>query len=375
MKKIVSGSIALVIGFLLTCCTPTETPEVMVTEITILPSTPVSIYVNEITLLTAIAGPTYASDKRVTWESLHPAIATIDAHTGLVTGVSAGTATMVATAIDGSGVTEAKLIQVSSAVILVAFVTITPLTPVVVAVGDTTTLGVTYWPNEATQKEVRWISHDPDKAIVDPVTGLVTGISPGFATIRATSQDARGVWAEKTIAVISGIEEGVEINGVMWATRNVDAVGTFAASQESSGMFYQWNRKVAWPTTGNVVGWDVTFPGGTTWSPTNDPSPAGWRVPTKAELEKLLDVTKVDGQPAIVGGVVGRRYTDIATQKSIFLPTTGFRGENGAMDGVLGIYYWSANPNGANGYYLGIGGTTILQGSSRMGFPIRPVKQ
>ena len=37
-------------------------------------------------------------------------------------------------------------------------------------------------------------------------------------------------------------EKGV-INGVKWATCNVDAHGKFAATPESYGMLYQWGRK------------------------------------------------------------------------------------------------------------------------------------
>ncbi len=45
----------------------------------------------------------------------------------------------------------------------------------------------------------------------------------------------------------------VLINGVLWATRNVDAPGTFAASPESTGMFYQWNSRIAWSASGEKV--------------------------------------------------------------------------------------------------------------------------
>lgn len=34
-------------------------------------------------------------------------------------------------------------------------------------------------------------------------------------------------------------DEGVEINGLIWATRNVDAPGTFAKNPEDYGMYYQ----------------------------------------------------------------------------------------------------------------------------------------
>jgi len=71
-------------------------------------------------------------------------------------------------------------------------------------------------------------------------------------------------------------DEGVVINGVKWATRNVDEVGTFASTPESYGKFYQWNRKIAWNTTDRIViGWNNTAPDGTEWTKINDPSPTG----------------------------------------------------------------------------------------------------
>jgi len=36
-------------------------------------------------------------------------------------------------------------------------------------------------------------------------------------------------------------DAGVIINGIKWATRNVDMPGTFAANPEDAGMFYQWD--------------------------------------------------------------------------------------------------------------------------------------
>ena len=39
---------------------------------------------------------------------------------------------------------------------------------------------------------------------------------------------------------------GVLINGVRWATRNVDTPDTFAENPESAGMLFQWNRRKGW---------------------------------------------------------------------------------------------------------------------------------
>jgi hypothetical protein len=73
-------------------------------------------------------------------------------------------------------------------------------------------------------------------------------------------------------ALTATTEPGVVINGVKWATRNVDSVGYFADSPESFGRYYQWNRKKAW-TAGSTDGMDNSDPTGTTWETENDPSP------------------------------------------------------------------------------------------------------
>jgi len=137
-------------------------------------------------------------------------------------------------------------------------------------------------------------------------------------------------------------DEGVVINDVKWATRNVAAPSTFAAKPEDAGMFYQWNRKVAWPTTGDVTNWDNSYPAGDRWEKSNDPSPAGWRLPYLGEIQKLLDTEKVTNEWVTVNGVNGRKFTDKATGNSIFLPAVGARLNDGTLDNKGGIY-WSGS--------------------------------
>ena len=146
---------------------------------------------------------------------------------------------------------------------------------------------------------------------------------------------------------------GVVINGVKWATRNVDAVGTFAAKPEDAGMFYQWNRKKAWPATGTVSGWDSSMPAGDTWEKINDPSPAGWRVPTLANIQKLFDTSKVTSQWITSNGVNGRKFTDKNSGNSIFLPAAGYRYYSDGTLCYAGSYggYWSSTANGTSAAY------------------------
>jgi len=187
---------------------------------------------------------------------------------------------------------------------------------------------------------------------------------------------------EKTTLVIP--EGGVLINGVVWATCNVAAPGTFAASPEDAGMFYQWNRKIGWSTTDPMVNsddgttWDNTLPAGTTWEKSNDPSPSGWRVPTTEEQRKLLDTDKVTSEWVIHNGVTGRKFTDNISGASIFLPAVGFRLDN---DGTFynvgsGGNYWSSMQYGnsyAYSMFFRSGGAYGDWSNRGNAFSVRPV--
>ena len=173
-------------------------------------------------------------------------------------------------------------------------------------------------------------------------------------------------------------EVGVTINGVTWATRNVDAPGKFANNPQDAGMFYQWNRKKGWPVTGTVTGWPTTPASGTTWATANDPCPTGWRVPTKAELEALVAAGTAFGTYDGVNGV----YAGSAPDR-IFLPLSGSRF---SLDGRI-IYigdagaYWSSiqfdgSTAGALESFLSGNFVAVFDDTNKLyGFSIRCVKK
>ena len=185
-------------------------------------------------------------------------------------------------------------------------------------------------------------------------------------------------------------DEGVKINGIKWATRNVDAPGTFAAKPEDPGMFYQWNRRVGWSATDPMVNsnggttWNSSNPAGSTWEKYNDPSPAGWRIPTKDEIDKLLDDTKVDSEWTEYGGVAGIKFTDKTSKKSIFLPAAGLRrlsNDPRHYDESADGLYWSSTAyesDETGAYFLlfysdGTGGSSA--NVRRDGFSVRSVAE
>ena len=66
------------------------------------------------TLSVSSVTPDNATDQTVTWSSDNTSVATVDASTGVVTGVAKGTANITATANDGSGVSATCAVKVST---------------------------------------------------------------------------------------------------------------------------------------------------------------------------------------------------------------------------------------------------------------------
>jgi uncharacterized protein (TIGR02145 family) len=168
-------------------------------------------------------------------------------------------------------------------------------------------------------------------------------------------------------------ETGVVINGVTWATRNVDMPGTFTENPEDVGMYYKWNSKVGWtlecvPSDGTSI-WNSTPNGGAEWENENNPCPEGWRVPTREEFQLLCNTTNVINIWDTENGVNGRRFTDITNSTfSIFLPVTGLRNYfDGTFDYISthGLY-WSSSVNGTGSarYNLNFSGASFTPENS-----------
>ena len=212
---------------------------------------------------------------------------------------------------------------------------------------------------------------------VDTATCVLEVPSGAKAAYKAANQ-----WKDfRTINEVDfSTADYVLINGVLWATRNLDVGGGFVANPENYGALFQWGRKADghesrassitttlattdnpghgnfifatsfpndWRSTPNNALWNA----GTETTPVkaaNDPSPTGYRVPTATELLALLDYYKVTNECTTLNGVNGRKFTDIATGKSIFLPAAGVRNfSTGAVEyaGNAGPYghYWGSS--------------------------------
>lgn len=126
----------------------------------------------------------------VTWSTTNAAVATVSSG-GLVTGVSQGSATVVAT-VEGRTATAAIVVSAPP----VNTVTVSPATATIVTAA-TQQLTVTMRDGAGTLlpgREVAWTSSDPTVATVS-AAGLVTGVAVGTATVTATSEGKSGTAA------------------------------------------------------------------------------------------------------------------------------------------------------------------------------------
>ncbi|MDR0830430.1 MAG: hypothetical protein LBN95_10035 [Prevotellaceae bacterium] len=164
-----------------------------------------------------------------------------------------------------------------------------------------------------------------------------------------------GAGLTRTAKIIQA-KNGVEINGVIWSSFNVDAPYTFVDSPEKYGKYYQFNRNIAYPGDDQplaIPGWSTTDAAfdADLWQSINDPSPAGWRIPTETELQSLIgylinNSTCLWTRAWNVNGLwIGENATSASNtnaQGCMFMPAAGRRNwELGEMtnNGIAGRYW------------------------------------
>ncbi|KAB5608047.1 Ig-like domain-containing protein [Bifidobacterium jacchi] len=217
-----TGNTALIARFEKTT-TPEPTP---VTKVTVSGDKEVVVG-NTTTTLAAKVDPDGATYKSLVWSSDKPAVASVDAKTGVVKGVAAGTATITATVTneDGSTVTGTFEITVKANdggeggeggetkpdKVPATSVKVTAENGKnEVAVDGTLQLKATVAPENATYKSLVWSSDKPAVASVDEKTGVVKGVAAGTATITATVTNEDGSTVTGTFTVTVTKKDGGE---------------------------------------------------------------------------------------------------------------------------------------------------------------------
>lgn len=213
------------------------------------------INIGQIVQLTAtprnIAG-TPLNGRTVVWSSASPSLATVSS-SGVVTGVAAGNAVIIASVDGKQGSAVITVRQVA-----VASVSVSPSTTAIAA-GQTVTLTATTLDasgNTLTGRIVGWSSSDNAIATVSS-NGEVTGVSPGSATITASSEGQSGT---ATVTVGAVPVASVTISPSQANVTVGQSVPLVATPQDASGQVL----------TGRAVSWSSGSPSVATVAATGD---------------------------------------------------------------------------------------------------------
>ena len=134
------------------------------------------------------------SGRGVEWISTDPTVATVDRTTGVVRGVAAGSAGILGVS---EGITGFSTVTVtggggSGAPVASVTVNLSASSINIVATSQATAVLRDASNSVLTGRVVSWSSSNPAVALVNPTSGLVTGVLPGTANVIATSEGITG---------------------------------------------------------------------------------------------------------------------------------------------------------------------------------------
>jgi uncharacterized protein YjdB len=174
--------------------------------------------------------PANATDPSVTWSVTNgTGTATISA-SGLLTGTTAGTVTVVATANDGTAVTGSAVITVTSTNIPVNTITVQGQGgATTVASGGTLQMIESVLPANATDPSVTWSVTNGTGTATISASGLLTGGTGGTVTVVASANDGSGVTGSTVITVTTSTTipvSSITVQGQGGVTSVISAGGT-----------------------------------------------------------------------------------------------------------------------------------------------------
>ena len=205
-------------------------PSYPVTGIKVSPDTLTLTKKGETAQLTAEVTPSYADNKRVTWQSSDEKVATVDEN-GKVTAVGNGTATITATSVSGSytatvSVTVKIPVEIQKLTIEAEKETLTKI-------GESTELKVKIEPENADLQKLIWKS-DNEKVATTDENGKVTAVGNGTAEITVTTEDGK---ITASIMITVKVPDEPTIN----KTTSFRRLRARSVKQTKTSVTLQWN--------------------------------------------------------------------------------------------------------------------------------------
>lgn len=201
--------------------------------------------------LKATVKPTNANNRTIKWTTSNKEVATVNSK-GKVTAISNGTATITATASDGSKKKASCKITVKIPAIKVTKVRLNKTSASLTKKGQTLQLTATVTPGNATNKTVTWKSSNTKVATVTS-SGKVTAVANGTATITATAADGSKKAASCKVTV--NIPAPVKVTSVRLnkTSATLTAKGQTAALTAFVTPSNATNKTVTWKSSNTGV--------------------------------------------------------------------------------------------------------------------------
>lgn len=196
--------------------------------------------------------PDSATNRGVIWSSSNTNVFRVSQR-GVVTAVGLGTATITATAADGSGIFDTITLQ---SIKPVSTISVSP-SYVTVIEGQSRQVTATISPSDATIKEIEWSSSNPEVAAVD-YNGEITGVSAGICYVYAKSTDGNDivgivkVTVKKAVPATSIVINATSVNMFPGQTRPLSARVRPSNSTDNS-MWVSSDTSVATVDSNGVV--------------------------------------------------------------------------------------------------------------------------
>ena len=180
------------------------------------------------------------SGRTVSWSSSNANIASVD-NSGTVTGLVAGNATITASS-EGKSATTAITVKAEAPAVAVATVSIASAPDTIEAWDATALHAATRDINDSllTGRTIRWATSNPAVAIIDSVTGVLTGIDRGTITVTAASEGKIGTQSHVIVIKYRSISAGtmhacdIASGGIAWCWGLNGAEGRIGSDQLSS---------------------------------------------------------------------------------------------------------------------------------------------
>lgn len=293
---------------------------------------------NTSTKINAAVLPADAGNQVLKWSSDNDSVCSVN-YNGLLDPKKLGTCYITAATTDGSNITRKAFVRVAEPAISVTI----SQSSAALKVGKTLALSATVQTNTETYGEVAWTSSKPNVASVNS-SGVVKGVYPGTATIRATALDGSTRMDVCTVTVTADVT-GVELPKT--ATVGVGKTHKLTATVLPE---YAQNKAVTWKSNGeNIVevSADGTLTGKSVGTTTVECTTLDGGFTAVCLVTVVIPVTSVSITPRTAQLEAGKTLTLVetvlpedATDKSVSWSSTDEKvatvDENGLVTAVAG---------------------------------------